>query len=279
MTDDDKKAKNDAAKDIPPEVLEQLPDSVKAELGVETSPQKQEGVFSSEEAKNITEGMNRMSTAFEKIGLTLIGRMGEFATTLERIMMIVARIEKVENLVAEMKYFMKGLQKTLDTLQRSVDNLSNMDFTAELAQLKNSMADVSIPTAAPINQKPVPAPKVDLEPIPAPDPTPVIEESKRSSEPTPLDGLISNPEGNGVELAKKAINLVENYLKPGIKSFEVAEQLEKCKTFISEKHKWIPALYEIGKIARQYKNKKDAPITQKDITSLKQEMSIWTQKL
>ena len=133
MTDDDKK---NATQDIPKEVLEQLPDSVKAELGVETSPQKKEGVFSSEEARNITEGMNRMSTAFEKIGLTLIGRMGEFATTLERIMMIVARIEKVENLVAEMKYFMKGLQKTLDGLQRSVDNVSNMDVSAELSELK-----------------------------------------------------------------------------------------------------------------------------------------------
>ena len=58
MTDDDKKAEKDAAKDIPPEVLEQLPDSVKAELGVETSSQKKEGVFSSEEAKNISPGRN-----------------------------------------------------------------------------------------------------------------------------------------------------------------------------------------------------------------------------
>ena len=165
----------------------------------------------------------------------------------------------------------------MDNLQRSVDNVSSMDFTAELTQLKKVMSGVSLPTPAPVTQKPAPPPEDE----PAPDPTPVIiiEETKIQGEITPLDGFISNPKGNGVELARKAIKLVEDYLKPGIKSFEVAEELEKVKTFISEKHKWIPALYEIGKVARQYKNKKDTPITQKDITSLKQEMSAWTQKL
>ncbi|NHI91174.1 MAG: hypothetical protein EAX96_01640 [Candidatus Lokiarchaeota archaeon] len=281
MADDEKKSKLNAAKDIPPEVLEQLPDSVKQELGIETDSKEKEEIFSSEEAKNITEGMNRMSTAFEKIGLTLIGRMGEFATTLERVMMIVARIEKVENLVAEMKYFMKGLQKTLDNLQRSVDNVTAMDFTSELKELKTLLSGAPIPTVTPSTTNPIEkVQEVPLEPVIHIE-TPQINltPTNTSDKVTPLDDLIANSQGNGVHLAKKAIEVLEKYLEPGLKSNEIADELEKCKTFISEKYKWIPALYEIGKVARQYKTKKDTPITPKDIIALKQEMNVWSQKL
>ena len=277
MADEKKK---DETQEIPQDVMDELPDSVKAELGMDTGPKKDEEIFSSEQAKSMTEAMNRMSDGFSKIGLTLIGRMGEFATTLERIMMIVARIEKVENLVAEMKYFMKGLQKTLGNLENSVNNLSNMDFAAELTQMKNLLANVPTgnlpaPAPAPQNTPSAPAPIEQSKPV-APAPSAPTTSATTN---TPLDDLIANPVGEGIELAKLSLDKVLESVQDSVKSELVAELLEKCKEFISQKYKWSPTLYEIGKIARQFKSKKDVAITNEDITNLKAEVEKWKEKL
>ena len=58
MTDDKEKKKKDKKKkddnqEIPQEVMDELPDSVKAELGMETTPKEEESIFSSEQAKRI----------------------------------------------------------------------------------------------------------------------------------------------------------------------------------------------------------------------------------
>ncbi|MHA1797453.1 MAG: hypothetical protein ACTSVY_03305 [Candidatus Helarchaeota archaeon] len=300
MADDEKKTDEKSINDIPKEVLDQLPDSVKAELGVETKKGK-EVVFTTEEAKNMTDAMKRMSAGFEKIGLTLIGRMGEFATTLERVMMIVARIEKVENLVAEMKYFMKGLQKSLNNLENSVNNITKLDFSSELAEMKKLLGNVPQGLAvaqgtAP--QTPTEQPQTTSQPTvetvtssqKSPDEVALesaIEELGGADQEakevkqlkTPLDELMANPQGEGIELAKKALECITQYVKEGIKSIEVAEELDKCKKFISEKYKWSPTLYDLGKFARQYKSKKDALITQKDISTIEYEVKKWIQKL
>ena len=68
----------------------------------------------------------------EKIGLTLIGRMGEFASTLERVVMTVARIEKVENLTAETTYFLKNLQKAIDGFKRDYGKIVDKIDSVEL---------------------------------------------------------------------------------------------------------------------------------------------------
>jgi len=282
---DKKKKKKDETQEIPQDVMDELPDSVKAELGMDTGPKKEEEIFSSEQAKSMTEAMNKMSDGFAKIGLTLIGRMGEFATTLERIMMIVARIEKVENLVAEMKYFMKGLQKTLNNLENSVNNISNLDFTSELAQMKNLLANVPVgnlpaPTSAPA-PAPAPAPqKTTSAPKPtSPTDTSVVKTADVKTSNTALDDFMANPVGEGIELAKKSLDTMVKSIKAGDKSELVAELLEKCKEFISQKYKWSPALYEIGKVAREFKNKKDVAITAGDISNIQSNIEKWKSKL
>ena len=155
-----------------------------------------------------------------------------------------------------------------------------MDFAAELTQMKNLLANVptgNLPTPAPApqNTPSAPAPIEQSNPV-APAPSAPATSVTTN---TPLDDLIANPMGEGIELAKLSLDKVLESVQDSVKSELVAELLEKCKEFISQKYKWSPTLYEIGKIARQFKSKKDVAITNEDITNLKAEVEKWKEKL
>ena len=143
-----KTSEESEGQNIPPEVLAQLPPEVRAQLGI---VEEQKPIFKpvTEESKGLSNSIDRLREGFEKIGLTLIGRMGEFASTLERVVMTVARIEKVENLTAETSYFLKNLQKTFEGYNRDfkkiTDKIEDLGVgfemvRKELAELKSIRA-------------------------------------------------------------------------------------------------------------------------------------------
>ncbi|MHA1143921.1 MAG: hypothetical protein ACTSRW_04220 [Candidatus Helarchaeota archaeon] len=300
-------SKKETAKnqEIPQEVLDQLPDHVKAELGVAPKPAPGP-VFEKGDIESINQAMKRLSDAFEKIGLTLIGRMGEFATTLERMMMTVARIEKVENLVAEMKYFNKNLQKTMDELNRKLDRLDRMDISAELQQFKQLLRSAPIKNvqanatpaavanpvqASSTNTTVATTTKLPIETKPQ-DETALMSavselDADLSTSSVAASGadykaiigkIFADNSVTGTDLINQIFDALVQ-IQVGEIARDLAVTLEKTKKYLSENYKWTPILYEMGKSARIFKARKTESLTQREIEEFKQVLDTWKQKL
>jgi len=138
-----KTSEESEGQNIPPEVLAQLPPEVRAQLGI-VEEQKPIFKLADGESKGLSNSIDRLREGFEKIGLTLIGRMGEFASTLERVVMTVARIEKVENLTAETSYFLKNLQKTFEGYNRDFKKITDKieDLGAGFEMVRKELAEL-----------------------------------------------------------------------------------------------------------------------------------------
>ncbi|MHA1271071.1 MAG: hypothetical protein ACTSPY_14860 [Candidatus Helarchaeota archaeon] len=129
---------------IPPEVMDKLPPEIRAQLGVEEK-QEQKTIFApGTDTANIVDSLARLREGFEKIGLTLIGRMGEFTTTLERVSMAVGRIDKVESVASEVSYSLKKLEKKLDDFNENISRMtkSSEEFTNALIEIKRDIAEL-----------------------------------------------------------------------------------------------------------------------------------------
>lgn len=293
---DKKQAGQDSgAQNIPEEVLRQLPPEVKAQLGI---VEAQKPIFKPPSGADagLSDSIDRLREGFEKIGLTLIGRMGEFASTLERVVMTVSRIEKVENLAAETTYFLKNLQKTLEGFKRDfsrmTDSIDNMEI--EMSELKQRVAGMP---AAPIQPSPGTAraqPAVTLTPsasvknaaqspekkpirapivtpittpasISAPTPAPAparTPDPVQSSDPTPAPE--PTPTGSPVDiLFRELYAQIKVELNPKM----LADLLDRARERITQTCKWTPAIYEIGKLARKIRRSKKA-LSHKDISDV-----------
>ena len=281
---------------IPPEVLAQLPPEVRAQLGV---VEEQKPIFrpADGENKGLSNSIDRLREGFEKIGLTLIGRMGEFASTLERVVMTVARIEKVENLTAETTYFLKNLQKTFDGYNRDFKKMGDrieelgLGFEVvrrEIAELKTIRA-VSppvmvepVPQAVPVsnafNEKQitpignsVEVPTIPAESAPISRPSAVVtSNSSPASKP-------SNPAPR-VTAGGTNVNIIfdniQAQVKVGISSISIADILDQAREIISQNSKWTPAIYEIGKVARKYR-KDSAVLSENECIDLSKKIAEW----
>ena len=277
---------------IPPEVLQQLPPEVRAQLGYE---EEQKPIFApvSGENKGLSGSIDRLREGFEKIGLTLIGRMGEFASTLERVVMTVARIEKVENLTAETTYFLKNMQKTLEGFGRDfkkitdrIDDLASgfENVRKEVAELKSgkivtapirgeprapTVPKVKISAAASIPSIELPEISFNKEPempIAVPEELPAIQ-----TESVPSESPTFTARGNDVNTI--FIN-IENQIKTGISTSVIAELLDQAREVISQTSKWTPAIYEIGKLARKLR-KDNAALSESESIELSKKLQEW----
>jgi archaellum component FlaC len=142
MSDEDENKNND--QNIPPEVLEKLPPEVKSQLGIEEKKEPKTLFAPGTDTSDISESLARLREGFEKIGLTLIGRMGEFTTTLERVSLTVQRIDKVESSASEANYNMKKIEKKLDEFNVNFTKMADKyeEFSFVLNQIKNDIAEL-----------------------------------------------------------------------------------------------------------------------------------------
>lgn len=275
---------------IPPEVLAQLPPEVRAQLGV---VEEQKPIFKPATGENsgLANSIDRLREGFEKIGLTLIGRMGEFASTLERVVMTVARIEKVENLTAETTYFLKNLQKTFDGYNRDFKKMGDkieelgLGFEVvrkEIAELK-TMRPVSQPVMAePLPQRaPVGAAFNERQEIPVANsvevPT-IPAESAPISRPSAV--VASNPSNPAPPITAGGTNVnrifdnIQAQVKVGMSSISIADILDQAREIISQNCKWTPAIYEIGKVARKFR-KDSAVLSENECIDLSKKIAEW----
>ncbi|NVM02774.1 MAG: hypothetical protein HWN67_10585 [Candidatus Helarchaeota archaeon] len=278
-----------ARENIPIEVWNTLPDHIKKEIDPDYEPPAPKPIFKGA-SPDLTESLNRLRDGFEKIGLTLIGRMGEFATTLERVMMAVARIDKVENLVSEIKYFLKGLQKTLDNVDSTLNKLDTTVIAFELENIKKMLQRGIPTTTAPVSPQPA---KV------SPKPTPVSAkvDSSKAAKPTPKPAVSIKPEEEVVvsgdlqleklikeksrpkEKVQKVFVFMNNLLNSEISYPTLVKNLELTRDAISQCYKWVPTLYDIGKSVRKYKPKKDAKLSPETINEVKHSLEQWEKKI
>ena len=280
------------AQNIPPEVLQQLPPEVRSQLGY---IEEQQPIFkpANGESKGLSNSIERLREGFEKIGLTLIGRMGEFASTLERVVMTVARIEKVENLTAETTYFLKNLQKTLDGFGRDFKKITDRmdDLTSgfdnvrkEVAELKSGR--IAGPPSTPAPRYPA-TPQVTEQPsetIPSIEP-PESHFNKELEMPTaspveaaPIQTGHSSAEAPTLTAGGTDVNTIfENVqiqIKAGISTATMADILDQAREIISQVCKWTPAVYEIGKLARKLR-KDSAVLSENDCIDLSKKVQEW----
>lgn len=315
LPQNDSKQKGDeedpAEQKIPEEVLKQLPPEVRAQLGY---VEEQQPIFKPPPGagSDLSNSIDRLREGFEKIGLTLIGRMGEFASTLERVVMTVARIEKVENQTAEVTYFLKNLQKTLDGFSRDVgkvlDKVDNV--TLDIEQMKRTISElkagvvigapVQVPThprapPSPVMQPPAPQPPV-AHPLPPQPPVahPIAPQQPVASpvaQPTPpvtpvAEPIIEAPSAPEQEEIPEAAGSIVNNLfsnlqvqiKVGVSSNSMADLLDSARETISKECKWSPAIYEIGKSARQLR-KSNTKMTEKDVNELNKSIEQWKKQI
>ncbi len=301
--EDEKESEDESsAQNIPEEVLKQLPPEVKAQLGY---VEEQKPIFQSASGNTGLAGsIDRLREGIEKIGLTLIGRMGEFASTLERVVMTVSRIDKVEKSTAETTYFLKNLQKTLEDFKRDfnkivdkVDNLSLLTekMSTELEGLRQNVA-TGYPTQAvppapvrPIAQpvaivqsseiKPLfPQPPIS-QPLPqpalstsTPEPPAIIHSlSKKPLSNTPMAAKpVASPPPPAKSSDNPTITLIYNIQAQMLIEANpayAADLLDQVRETISKQSKWTPAVYEIGKLARKLR-KAGTPISQTDLNEI-----------
>lgn len=281
---------------IPPEVLQQLPPEVRSQLGY---VEEQQPIFKSAigENKGLGDSIDRLREGFEKIGLTLIGRMGEFASTLERVVMTVARIEKVENLTAETTYFLKNLQKTLEEFGRDFKKITNRmddlasgfeDVKKEVAELKSGkMISPPIRTErrAPARPKIAESPVESIPPIESPESfvkeepempiaSPEISSSIQSEQ-TAAESISVKIEGTDVDMIFES---VQGQIKEGIPTTAMAEILDQAREIISQTCKWTPAIYEIGKLARKLR-KDNEVLSESDCVDLLKKLQEWKSQI
>lgn len=298
--EDPKKEKKIAAvpegQNIPPEVLAQLPPEVRAQLGV---VEEQKPIFRppTGESKGLSDSIDRLREGFEKIGLTLIGRMGEFASTLERVVMTVARIEKVENLTAETTYFLKNLQKTFDAYNRDFKKITDRiedlgtGFEAvrrEIAELKTMRAvnppvmAEPLPQAAPLGvafneRHEIPAansievPTIPAESAPISRPSAMVTSNPA---PAPKSTASAPPVTAGGTNINIILENVRAQVKAGIAAVAMADILDQAREIISQNSKWTPAVYEIGKFARKLR-KDNAVLSENECTDLSKKIAEW----
>ena len=217
MSEDKKEEQN-----IPPEVMEKLPPEIRAQLGIEAKKEEPKTIFApGTDTKNITDSLARLRDGFEKIGLTLIGRMGEFTTTLERVSMAVGKIDKVESSASEVTYLMKKIEKKLDefnvNFSKMTKNNENISFT--LNQIKNDINELkNRPVQPEIQQVPVQSVQPEILPvqsIPQPQitvqtevPTPIIPTktiSNSTTQDSPKIPKIDIPEIEGEPINNEEI--------------------------------------------------------------------------
>ncbi|MHA1379973.1 MAG: hypothetical protein ACTSRG_16505 [Candidatus Helarchaeota archaeon] len=293
MSNDEKKfeeIKKQEKQNIPPEVWAQLPDHIKKEIDPNYEPPPPEPVFSGA-AAGLEDSINRLRDGFEKIGLTLIGRMGEFATTLERVMMIVARIEKVENLVSEIKYFLKGLQKTLDSINMTLNKLDTLDLSIELEGIKKMLKNprvISNPgNSVPVTPNSISTPSTEV----SADSTLVAAKTNETSttsdsssqvvSDTASDSQIEQivqQDADPKEKVKNLFGLLKNLLTQETTYSNVVKNLDLMKDAISKCYKWVPSLYDIGKTARKFKSKK-GKVSLQDFNEIQTNLVQWEQKI
>jgi len=272
---------------IPPEVWAQLPDHIKKEIDPNYEPPAPEPIFEGASA-GLQDSINRLRDGFEKIGLTLIGRMGEFATTLERVMMIVARIEKVENLVSEIKYFLKGLQKTLDGINMTLNKLDTLDLSIELENIKkvlqNQGGNFSNPATAPQTNSPSASTPTNNTVIETPTAKPTLTTTATSPQPTSNaagDSVIEQivqETGDSKEKVKKIFVYLNSLLTPESNYTLLSKYLDQTRDAISKCYKWVPTLYDIGKAVRKYKSK-TGKLSPQDLSEMKKNIESWEQKI
>ncbi|NVM31179.1 MAG: hypothetical protein HWN65_20240 [Candidatus Helarchaeota archaeon] len=281
------------AQNIPEEVLRQLPPEVKAQLGI---VEAQKPIFKPPSGADagLSDSIDRLREGFEKIGLTLIGRMGEFASTLERVVMTVSRIEKVENLAAETTYFLKNLQKTLEGFKRDfsrmTDSIDNMEI--EMSELKQRVAGMpaapiqpspeaaraqpavtQTPSASVMNAAKSPVKKPITAPIAAPTTTPPSLSAPAPAPtrtpdpvqpPAPTPAPEPTPTGSPVDiLFRELYAQIKVELNPKM----LADLLDRARERITQTCKWTPAIYEIGKLARKIRRSKKV-LSHKDISDV-----------
>ncbi|MHA1651872.1 MAG: hypothetical protein ACTSYB_16895 [Candidatus Helarchaeota archaeon] len=285
---------------IPEEVLQQLPPEVKAQLGYQ---EKQEPIFKppSEVNPGLSDSIDRLREGFEKIGLTLIGRMGEFASTLERVVMTVGRIEKVEKSTAETNYFLKNLQKTLEGFKRDfariVDKIDGMEIdieriTREITELKSKIENV--PTT-PVNySRPPVTPPPAVQPGPPVTPPPAVQPEPPA---TPPPAVQPEPPATPPPISQSTISVtppleksqelnpieaifsdLKEQIKSGISSVSIADLLDQAREQISQQSKWTPALYEIGKLARKLR-KSNTSLAEKDVIEINDLLDQWKNQI
>ncbi|MHA1265792.1 MAG: hypothetical protein ACTSRS_11220 [Candidatus Helarchaeota archaeon] len=261
----EKKVKNEGqlpdGQNIPEEVLKQLPPEVKAQLGV---VEEQKPIFRTGESSGLSDSIDRLREGFEKIGLTLIGRMGEFASTLERVVMTVGRIEKVEKSTAETTYFLKNLQKILDEFKRDfskvVDKIDTVEILVErmqteISNIKNTISSgvisPSTPPTAHVTSS-IPTNFQTTTPIPSvkPSPSPASSPSSASPSPPPDTSSSSTPSSTPATPLDSVFQNLFHQIRVGMNTRLVADALDQAREQISEVSKWTPAIYELGKIAR-----------------------------
>lgn len=289
----DKKEKEETSQKAPPdqnipeEVLRQLPPEVKAQLGYQ---EEQKPIFRPAEGAGggLSDSIDRLREGFEKIGLTLIGRMGEFASTLERVVMTVARIEKVEKKTAETTYFLQNLQKTLDGFSRDfgkvLEKIDNIEIdieriAREIADIKQSGVPtmVSAPTAVALpSVKHTPStpenPPIKASPPPPTSIKPSEVLAAASSPPTPPE-TPPTPTQAPLPMSDDPVENIfinlKNNVKVGGNPNTVADLLDQAREKISKEHKWTPALYEVGKLARKLR-KANSSLSQDDLNEINQ---------
>ncbi|MFX0138944.1 MAG: hypothetical protein ACFFDN_35210 [Candidatus Hodarchaeota archaeon] len=300
MSDNEKNNENkekditkQARENIPIEVWNTLPDHIKKEIDPNYEPPAPEPIFKGA-SSDLTDSINRLRDGFEKIGLTLIGRMGEFATTLERVMMAVARIDKVENLVSEIKYFLKGLQKTLDNVDSTLNKMDTTVLTYELENIKK-MLQRGIPTTTtpvspqPVKVRPQPAPvsaKIEspkvTKPAPKPAPEPAVSIEPETeviiAEELPLEKLIKE-KTKPKDKVQKIFAFMNKLIDSEISYPKLVTNLELTRDAISQCYKWVPTLYDIGKSVRKYKPKKDAKVPPETIDEIRENLKQWEKKI
>lgn len=263
--------------EIPEEVLKQLPPEVKAQLGY---TEKQDAVFKMGNSAGLGESIDRLREGFEKIGLTLIGRMGEFASTLERVVMTVARIEKVENLSAETTYFLKNLQKTLDEFKRDFSKIVDKVDTVELfvERLGGEIADIkqrvsSAPATPPYSpQQPSPTPQLTSPVQAPPTSSPSSTSPSDSTSPSRITPITANlvqevSSGSSRTPLLDIIATIHTKVRTGMNTRLIADVLDQAREKISELCKWTPAVYELGKIARNLR-KTEALLTDEEFNKI-----------
>lgn len=274
---------------IPPEVLQQLPSEVRSQLGY---IEDQQPIFKPAigESKGLSDSIDRLREGFEKIGLTLIGRMGEFASTLERVVMTVARIEKVENLTAETTYFLKNMQKTIEGFGRDFKKITDRmdDLTTGFENVKKELTELK---SERLGGPPIPSipriptiPQVRRSPdesLSSTEPSEVVI-NKESGIPTAIPEIISPLQAESasaeVSTGGNDVNMifenVQKQIKAGMPTAAIGEILDQARENISQICKWTPAIYEIGKLAR--KLRKDTSVLSKsDSINLSKKVQEW----
>jgi hypothetical protein len=288
---------------IPEEVLQQLPPEVKAQLGYK---EEEKPIFRgpSGAGAGLSDSIDRLREGFEKIGLTLIGRMGEFASTLERVVMTVARIEKVEKSTAETTYFLKNLQKTLDEFKRDfnkvVDKIGSVEIDVErianeMTGLKSQIAAGSIPQPSPQQPaRPTQMPPLVTKPQPTPTAQPVASPVQTANTPVSAPQMPPAPQAPSTPSSTPAntpttaapqpnsvasiFSNLKGQAKVGANSNSIADLLDQAREQISATCKWTPAIYEIGKLARKLR-KDNTTLTQNDEIEISQLLDQWKNQI